>query len=102
MELNNAIIDKITSMKDGSFKITLVTRELSPEQMAEILCNLNSEVVQITVPDELADTKSPSKRLKDRMFVYFKNKYKESKGFSNWYINALDEIGINYLEQIKE
>ena len=36
MNLKNAILDGVKTMKDGSLKITLVTQELSPSQMAEI------------------------------------------------------------------
>lgn len=36
MKLENAIIDKVSTLKDGSVRISLVTRELSPTQMAEL------------------------------------------------------------------
>jgi len=102
MNLQNSILDGFKTMKDGSLKITIITRELSPNQMAELMINLNKEIVQIEIPDELSGSKSPSKRLKDRMFIYYNKKYKDKKGFNNWYIGTLDEIGEKYLEKIKE
>ena len=102
MKLDNAILDKFSSQKDGSIKISLITRELSPQQMAEIVTSLNKEIVQVEIPDEIGDTKSPSKRLYDRMLAYYIKKNGKADKFSTWYLEALDQIGLSYLKKIEE
>lgn len=47
-----------------------------------------------------ADQKSPSKRLRDRMYVYYKEKYGKVDGFDLWYIGEMDRIGQRYLDSI--
>lgn len=101
MKLTNTILDGFRSLKDGSMKITLVTRELSPEQLALLTLNLNKEILSVEVPDELGDRKSPSQRLRDRMAVYYKETYPNLKSFNTWYQDTLDQIGQTYLDKLK-
>ena len=44
--------------------------------------------------------KSPSKRLKDRMFIYYKKKYKKTDGFNEFYEQSLEKIGQSYLDKL--
>lgn len=64
LSLTNCIIDGVKSMKDGSMKITLVTRALDPVQAAEIFLNLNKEVLSVDIPEDPGEKKSPSQRLR--------------------------------------
>lgn len=102
MNLQNCILDGFRSMKDGSMKITIITRELSPLQLAELTTNLNQEIMNVEVPDDIGYNKSPSQRLRDRMAVYYKKMYPEKKSFNTWYADSLDEIGSKYLDKINE
>src|SRR3990167_1812076 len=43
LNLSNAIIDKVTTMKDRSLKVTLITRELPPEEMSALFSQLQQE-----------------------------------------------------------
>lgn len=107
------IFDGAKLNKDGSATIKLETRELTPDEFREVATLCNKEVwcglseVSITkldVPDEVVEfkgeEKSPAKRLKDRMFVYFIKINKTKDGFDNWYKNALEKIGDTYLDKL--
>lgn len=102
MQLNNTILDGFRSMKDGSMKITLITRELTPMQIAELTTNLNQEIMSVEIPDDIGDRKSPSQRLRDRLAVYYKEKYPDRQSFNTWYADVLDQIGSTYLDKINE
>ena len=99
LELHNAIIESVSTRRDRSFKVVLGLPELPPEQAASLFASLNKEVVQVDVEAE-QDDKSPSKRLRDRMFVYYMDKHGKKDGFSNWYINQMDKMGLSYLDKI--
>lgn len=95
MNLKNAIIDGFKSMKDGSLKITLVTRELAPEQMAELMVNLNKEIVSIDVPDEHGDTKTPSQRFRAVLYRLWEQDHKDKFHTFTLYYNHVMEQLIN-------
>lgn len=85
-------------MKDGSLKITLVTRELNPKQMAEIFVNLNKEVTAIELPEDNSDIKSPSTRLRNCMFRLWEKEGKEKyETFELYYRSKMEQI-INMLK----
>lgn len=100
MNLKNTIVNKITTLKDGSVKIELVTRELPPQELAELFYSVNKEVVSVDIPDEIEGNKSPAKRFRDRLFVYYNSTYGKKEGFSVWYGETLDTIGEKYLDKI--
>jgi len=100
MNLSNCIIDGLKTMKDGSLKISLVTRELSPNELAEIFCSLNKEIPEVSISNLIDDNKTPSQRLRDRLYAYYMSEHKDKEAFTNWYINTLDKIGQQYLERI--
>lgn len=58
--------------------------------------------MNIEVPDDIGDRKSPSQRLRDRMAVYYNKKFPNSKSFNTWYADQLDSIGEKYLDKINE
>lgn len=110
-----AIIQSVRTMVDGGNKLDVVTRELAPEEMTELFRLKNKEgwllfkenAIEMediqNLPDEPLekfDKKSPSERLRDRMFVYYKKTHKDTSGFNLWYDQSLDKIGSSYLEKI--
>lgn len=109
-----AILDGVTPRKDGSLTLRFVTQEVSKEDivatmeyyqsMGHLLFSEN-EVSIKDVPEGnaiLDGGKSPSKRLKDRMFVcYRENKIGDSSGFDKWYTQQLEKVGSQYLERVK-
>lgn len=99
MQLNfkNATIESVSTRSDKSLKIVLATRELPPEELAGMFLMLHQETeVVADIIDK--EEKSPSKRLKDRLYVYFKEKHATDKGFQSWYEGVLDDVGRKYLD----
>ena len=111
----SAIIDGITAKKDRTLSIKLGSQELEPEEMAKIFEHqghqiwvamaehaLKSDDLDIPeVVDEL-DNKTPSKRFRDRLAVYYKGtKGKGSyEGFEIWYRSELEKLGQLYLDKL--
>lgn len=110
-----SIIQSIRTLVDGGCKLDIVTRELSPDEMTMLFGLKNKEgwllfkdnpIVEsevANIPDEPMDEfdkKSPSQRLRDRMFVFYKKTHKDTKEFKTWYANTLDAIGNQYLDKM--
>jgi len=98
--------------KDRSASLSFVTQEISSEELKQIdelvmtesfgwLLFKENEMPDI--PEEDAenddDSKSPSKRLYNRMFVYWKEKGIEEP-FSPWRENQLEKFGQRYLDKL--
>ena len=60
------------------------------------------DVVDLPEIKTLKDEKSPSKGLKDTMFVYYKLANKTHKGFNSWYADSCEHWRQQYLERIRE
>jgi hypothetical protein len=109
------IIEGVSSRKDRSLKITLSTPELAPSEGSILLSLANQQAFAYISPNAIQEadlsvpgavqevgTKSPSKRLKDRMFVYFtQHLLKPKEEFNAWYETALERIGDSYLEKMQ-
>lgn len=111
-----AIVQSIRTLVDGGCKLDIVTRELLPNEMTELFSlkncegwllfksdpiNLN-EIKEIPEePLEKFQKKSPSQRLHDRLFVYYKATHQDTKKFNDFYINVLESLGQQYLDKIK-
>ncbi|MBU0962769.1 MAG: hypothetical protein KKD48_02595 [Nanoarchaeota archaeon] len=100
IQFSNVIIHKISTMADGALKIVLITREMASEEMSKLFMYYRQEaIVKIDEPVFNKEDKSPSKRLKDRMFVFHKEK-QIKEDFNIWYIQQLDKIGNQYLDKL--
>jgi len=77
MNLKDCIPTSVSTKKDGSVKIVLETRELTPIQMAELFLNVNKEVMQIEVPDDSYEGKSKSTRLRNVLYRFWEQHGKE-------------------------
>jgi len=103
MNLGNAIIDGVKTMKDGSLKITLLTRELSPTQMAELFHSLNKEVLSVEIPEGIETTKSPAKRLRDVLYVLWRERMKSTFDSSEvHYAHCMEQIIDHYKNKIND
>ena len=63
----------------------------------------DKEIEAVDIPEaptEFKDDKSPSQRLRARMFVYYQSRFKDDKGFYTWYQNKLEEYGQLYLDKL--
>lgn len=111
-----SIIQSVRTLVDGGCKLDVITRELSPDEMA-ILFQLkgnegwllfkSDEIKEKdleNIPDEPLEKfekKSPSQRFYDRLYVYYKATHDDTKKFRDWYINTLETLGQHYLDKIK-
>lgn len=78
----SACLEKATTMKDGSVRLTFDTQELTPERCASIFslknqmgwlifCASSTEEIELPteMPMEFKDQKTPSQRLRAVLFV---------------------------------
>lgn len=111
-----AIISKISSKGNRALKIVIDTNEdLTDIQMQEIMCNIEQygwfcflqdknikeeDIVKLPpLPAREKTEKTPSQRLRDRMFVYYKEKIK-GDDFNSWHEKQLEKIGNSYLDRL--
>ena len=113
MILIPAILQSFQSLKDGTIMIKFETNELSPDQVARIAQHSRSfgylafkedefKSEQLAVIDELkADyddkTKTPSKRLRDVLFVAFKQNNEGFDDFEGYYKSKMNGV-INHFK----
>lgn len=103
------------SMVNG-VRIWFDTQETIPPEILIKVLGLHNQFgwlffgVQAIEPQQIADLpelpiekgqKTPSKRLRDRLFVYYKSKNNVISGFEAWYTQEMDRIGNKYLEAIE-
>jgi hypothetical protein len=100
MNLKNAIVDSIRTNKDGSVKITLVTRELSPEQMAELFISVNKEVLSIDIPEDTTDTKTNSQRLRAVLYKNWELQKDRFDSFALYYDHTMEKIIDHYKSKL--
>jgi len=94
VELPPSIIQKVQTMADRSIQIKLATREISPEAMTQLFQALNHGEAEIVTEIE-SGAKSPSKRLYDKIFVYWKSRDDYQKTYPD-----ANSFYRNYMEQI--
>ena len=107
----STIIDKISTLKDGTIKITLVTQELNKEEMA-VLFGLNNvqawtaicptamreKDIKIDESKEFPNQKSLSQRLYNALFVLYQKKGGKPEEFENFRQVKMTNI----IEQVKK
>ena len=109
--LISCIVDKITTLKDRSCKITLDTQELKPSLAGELFTLMNSlatvyispaevssrEIAQIDSIEPEMPGKSPSKRMRDVLFILWKQDSLGYRLFDDYYRNRMEDF-INELK----
>lgn len=110
----SSIIDSVKANKDRSLTIKLETQELDAEDTSRIFSLMGLQIwncmAEVPVKDDDLDVpesipefkgdKTPSQRLRDRMFVYYKETKGKTDGFREWYESALEKIGGAYLDKL--
>jgi hypothetical protein len=111
-----ASISGFRTLADNTLRVTLdIGKEIPAEESAVIIALRNlhgwflyqvneftdAEVQDLPDAPALDDLKTPSQRLRDRMFVYYKSAHGKSDGFNSWYADALEKIGQTYLERME-
>ena len=96
-------ITNIATLKDKSVKITASTPELKPEAMTELFRMSGSEVAVIFQKSENDQTmvenvalpvdggKSPSTRLRNTIFVGWKENTDQEEPFDSYYIRRMEQ-----------
>ena len=103
-----AYLTRFSSRSDGSAGITFTTQELTGIDFMELKRSLNefgylvfkeNEVQDEDIPKEdVEEDKTPSKRLRATLFVYWKQHKKDSvPEFESYYRSQMEEI-INYIK----
>lgn len=109
-----AILDGVTPLKDGGVSLRFHTNEISKADKVMLMDYYQSfgwlmfaanEFQESDVPKAGAKPdigQSPSQRLRNRMYVYFKNNQAKSgsNDFQRWYDQELERIGARYLEML--
>ena len=105
-----AQFDNLAHRKDGSVKLSFETRELTAEEIMQLLGFRNSEgwllfsqSKELKVPEEEAnlDLKSPSELLRDALYVRFKEKNVVGT-FQTYYNEQMEKIRQMVLKDIKK
>lgn len=105
------IVDKITTLKDNSVKITLDTQELSPMKAGELFTLRNSlstvyicpaeitqkEMNQVDVIEPEMPGKSPSHRMRNVLFILWKQDHEGYSEFDGYYKTKMDK----FIEELK-
>lgn len=105
----SAQIEEVKRNKDRTLRLKIDTQEIPPSESAHIfelqdkqiwIAFAETEITKenLNIPEVIdpLDSKSPSQRLRDRMFVYFKEKKVEGD-FDSWYKTQLEKYGQKYL-----
>ena len=106
------IVDKITTLKDRSVKVTLDTQELSPSKAGELFTLMNSlatvyispaevtsrEMAQVDAVEPEMPGKSPSMRMRNVLFLLWKQDEEGFKVFDMFYQHKMEKY-INELKQ---
>lgn len=104
MNLKNAILQKVQTMADGSLKIVLNTREMSPEQMAQLFYHVNKEIVSVDIPDE-TQRKTKGQRLRGVLHVLWENDPERKEKYETsalHYDSMMEKIIEHYREMIPD
>lgn len=116
--LFKANVKKVSTLVDGSLTVSLDTPEMSNEEAAKLLSLRKIQGLVYISPKqkidgaimdtidgtdiEISGGKSPSKRLRDRLFVYWKKYPGIYQDFEMFYQHELDVFGQAFLDKLKE
>lgn len=107
-------VNKITTLADSTIRLVVDCQETTPEEMAKLFSLKGKlgwflfkqdEIVFEDLPtDKMPEIggKTPSQRLRDRMFAMYASKHEDKTKFNTWYAEQLDKIGQQYLDRIEE
>lgn len=110
--LLSAIVEKLSTLKDGSITITIHTQEMSPAKSAELfelrgkLSAVYISPAEITSKElALVDTvepdlpgKSPSRRMRNVLYILWKQDHEGFSEFPPYYESQMNK----YIESMKQ
>jgi hypothetical protein len=99
----SSMIEAVSTRVDGTYKIVVGTPELSPEQAASLFALKGRQgwfvfkenaITPDEVPDEpvteFRDEKSPSKRLKSVLYLYWRDHTSKNPDFNTFYSSWME------------
>lgn len=105
-------VDSAKANHDRTLCLKIETQELSSDDTARIFSLFQKQIwialaetplteQDLNIPEVIdpLEKKSPSERLRSRMYVYWKES-KISDNFDGWYKNSLEKMGDKYLEKL--
>lgn len=107
-----AILDGVTPRVDGSLTLRFITQEVSKEEIVTAMDYYQSfgylvfkknSVSDADIPkgNAVRDGKSPSQRLRSRLYVYHQEKkIGAPEEFEPWYERQLEKLGQQYLDRL--
>lgn len=108
----SAQIDSAKANNDRTLTLKIDSQELNANETSFIFNLFQKQIwialsemaitkEDLNIPETVdpLDQKSPSQRLRDRMFVYFKEKKVEGD-FDSWYKGQLEKYGQKFLEAL--
>lgn len=109
-------LDSFRSLKDKSLKITFETQETTPQQMAEISKNSQTfgylafsgtmltdeqlSEIDNAKTDLYDNAKTPSKRLRNVLYVAFEQDKKGFERFEDFYLHQMEKIITHYKNKL--
>ena len=112
-----AIIEKISTLKDGSVSLTIYTQELSPQKAAELFTlrgklatvylspsDISSKELSLvdTIEPDLPGGKTPSQRMRNVLWILFKQDSEGHKDFPTYYQSKMDSYIDGLKQEIKD
>jgi hypothetical protein len=107
-----AIIEKISTLKDGSVSLTIYTQELSPQKAAELFTLRGKLATVYLSPSEISSKelslvdsiepdmpgKSPSQRMRNVLWILFKQDSEGYEDFPHYYERKMN----TYIDSLKQ
>jgi len=106
-----AVVQAVQTLVDGGSKLSVVTRELPPDEMTKVftlkgkegwMVFSESEVEEIDIPEEpvveFKGDKTPAQRLRGVLYRYWESKTSQSTPFEMYYKTCMEK----YIDSIKE
>lgn len=106
----------IKTLSDKGLRITFDTNEPNEEQFSAIFrmkgnfgklvfapeeYTVKTEDIEVKGKNDTKPEKSPSQKLRAKMYRYYENNYTDMSKFQEWYEKTLETIGDNYLSKIE-
>ena len=112
----NAILESFRSLKDKTIKISFETQEPTAEQMQEIAMNNQKYGYLVFSGNQLSDeqlleiekskndlydsSKTPSKRLRNVLYIWWQKDNKGYKEFNDYYLYRMERIINNVKDKL--
>lgn len=99
IELHNAIIEKVETRADRSYKVILGLPELTPQEAYELFSNLQTEAVTVKADISEAEGKSFSERTRAVLYRWWEQSFQDKyKSFEVFYASKMEA----FINSVKE